>query len=365
MLSSACPKMQKRHVAVIVMFAVCLFNILWSYFNLMEKAKIKQKITDSRLNQAKISSQFSRKIVKEINSSSILSKSDVSSSPRTISQEQAPSDYSNKTQEIKNRSLCSARAELCDYSKDIKRHLSLRHRFAAFTHRPIPKIYIDTSVKKLFGEAPWLHAPAIAECNSSCNLITESKGADVVVSLFKPPGERRGDIAYAVLSMEPHSLELPANATNIALISFNRESEVVVTYGYSVMHSLGLCVGNAEGVRPDGRRCENMRARDSSFYRWCAAGYGGDLFTCVFQVVPHVLRSAPSGNKTAGALGVTWVGAPCERHGNYLEELMRHMRIDSMGGCYSNRNEGEHPALSAKVRVLLCLIYQHPDCRPT
>ena len=66
------------------------------------------------------------------------------------------------------------------------------------------------------------------------------------------------------------------------------------------------------------------------------------------QVVPHVLRSAPApANKSEGALAAVWVSATCERHGGYLQELMRLMRIDSMGRCYRNREEGDHPALRA------------------
>ena len=192
--------------------------------------------------------------------------------------------------------------------------------------------------------------PSLSECDQGCTITNEQDSADVVVSHIELPQDRKNEIVYAVLNLEAHSLHFPANVSNVALMSYNRESEVVVNYGYIVMHSLGVCVGDAEGVRPNGQRCENMRKRDSGFYRWCKAGYGGDFFTCVFNVVPHVLRTAPAGNKSAEALGVCWISASCERHGNYLGELMKHMQIDSMGACYHTRDEDSHPAVKAKVR---------------
>ena len=39
----------------------------------------------------------------------------------------------------------------------------------------------------------------------------------------------------------------------------------------------------------------------------------------------------------------------CDRHSEYLLQLMRHIRIDSLGKCHRNRREKEHPALQAQV----------------
>ena len=253
------------------------------------------------------------------------------------------------TTEGGKRALCAAQPALCEYGAGVKAYLARRRPFTARVRRANASLYVDGSLTGWFGAAYWLTAPALAECDAGCTLAGGAEGADVVVSHLHP-GERREDRVYAVLNMEAHSNNLPTDADNVALMSFHRESEVVVSYGYIVMHSLGVCYGDAGGVRPNGQRCENMRARDSGFYRWCAERYGGDFLTCVFHVVPHVLGSAPAASKGAGALGVTWISASCERHDNYLARLMKHMTIDSMGGCHRTRDEGSHPALQAKVR---------------
>jgi hypothetical protein len=147
--------------------------------------------------------------------------------------------------------------------------------------------------------------------------------------------------------METSGFDLPPNANNVALISYHLESEIVVTYGYTVMSGLGLCVGNPYGVKENGKKCENMQAHNSSFFRWCDRGFGGDFLTCAFHVVPHISRSNPP-TESSRALAATWVSASCERHGGYLSQLMKHMKIDSMGGCHRNRDERKHPALKAK-----------------
>ncbi len=147
--------------------------------------------------------------------------------------------------------------------------------------------------------------------------------------------------------MENKEFDLPPTAKNVALISYHLESEVVVTYGYTVTAGLGLCVGNPYGVKENGRRCENMQARNSSFFRWCERGFGADFLTCALHIVPHISRSSPT-NGPSGALAAAWISATCERHGGYLARLMKHMRIDSMGRCHRNRDELAHPALQAR-----------------
>jgi hypothetical protein len=306
--------MQKKHIAICFMFAICLINLLWNYLSLSASQR-RQKDSQQQLKKGFL-------------------------------------DLSE------GKIFCAAHSKLCEYNRAVKERLSIRHLFTARVPKPNPHIYVHGSVKGWFGEAPWLGIPSLAECDVSCTVTGDSNNADVIVSLIELPQDYRDDMIYAVLNLEAYSLKYPINVSNVALMSYLQQSEVVINYGYSVMHSLGVCVGDAEGVRPNGQRCENMRTRESGFYRWCKAGYGGDFFTCVFNVVPHVLRTAPAGNKSAGALGVAWISAVCERHGNYLGELMEHMRIDSMGGCYRNRDENSHPALLVKVYIssLSCLI---------
>jgi hypothetical protein len=153
--------------------------------------------------------------------------------------------------------------------------------------------------------------------------------------------------AIAVLNMEPHSFEqLPTGASNLVLMSFHAESEVIVNYGYSLMHSFGLCVGDWTGSRDDGKPCENMRAQTSAFYKWCDQNYG-DLFTCLFQIVPHIAQVRFE-NKSSDALAVAWISQTCERHDNYLKRLMQVIKVDSMGGCHRNRDETTHPGIQVE-----------------
>jgi hypothetical protein len=48
--------------------------------------------------------------------------------------------------------------------------------------------------------------------------------------------------------------------------------------------------------------------------------------------------------------GAHQVSASCERHGRYLERLGQLIPLDFMGGCYRNRDENAHPAMSLKDR---------------
>ncbi len=153
---------------------------------------------------------------------------------------------------------------------------------------------------------------------------------------------------HAVLNLEAHSTEtLPSKGNNIPLISFHAESDIIATYAYTVMGSFGMCMNDPDGVKTSGQRCENMLSRNTPFFSWCARNFGGDRFTCIFNVVPHIARSATK-NTTSRALAATWVSATCDRHNRYLEQLMKHMPIDSMGQCFRNRRERQHPALNAK-----------------
>jgi hypothetical protein len=138
--------------------------------------------------------------------------------------------------------------------------------------------------------------------------------------------------------MEAHSNNLPRSATDTVLISYHAQSEIVVTYVYAVKNGKGACIANDDKTDKGQTRCEN-------FLRWCGLYFADDRLGCILQVVPHIARSGPS-NRSSNALAATWVSATCERHGGYLGKLMKHMRIDSMGACYRNRDEGKHPALN-------------------
>jgi hypothetical protein len=149
--------------------------------------------------------------------------------------------------------LCSAQATLCEKGQNIKSHISQRGPFASSFRRTKPAIYVDLSLKSFFGEnCPWLGARALSGCSTACAITDDTIAADVILTHLAPPDDRQPSVTYAVLNLETHSLRLPADAGNVALVSYHQESEVVVGYGYSVTHGLGLCVGNAEGPGPAG-----------------------------------------------------------------------------------------------------------------
>lgn len=260
-------------------------------------------------------------------------------------------------------SLCGHTPSLCAQGRAIKQHLGARRRFGGVSTSPalwgmdkphfLWRIHIEDAVFQFFGRPQWLSATALGECSQQRGCVLANGGsdeADVCLFLFEPPppSQRRSDRAYAVLNLEPHSFErLPVDAANVLLLSFHSESDVVVNYAYSIMHSLGLCVGDASGLRDDGvTRCENLRhasPHPTAFWQWCAATHGGDFWTCVFRTVPHVVAGGgapPKANRV-----VAWVSQTCDRHGDYLARLMRAMDVDSMGQCHRTHDELAHPAV--------------------
>ena len=244
--------------------------------------------------------------------------------------------------------LCSADYHLCQYGNQVKAIVRTRGRFTDALRKHTVSIFIHDGVKTWWGTPPWLSEQGLGQCPQwSCSVTHDANLADVVVHNLRAPQDTRKDQVHAILNFEAHSYDPRREDTNLVLISYHQESDMVSTYSYSIMHALGLCVGDVGGTRPDGRKCENMIDLQSPFWHWCAQTYQGDFFSCVFNVVPHI-ASTNLVNRSADALGVMWVSATCERHGGYLAELMKHMAIDSMGGCYRNRNEMEHPALQAK-----------------
>jgi hypothetical protein len=247
--------------------------------------------------------------------------------------------------------LCDKDPSLCAKGTKIKHHIRSRLKFSTPLKTSCARILIRDDVFAFFGRQRWLTAASFDECPHRCSVTENAAEFDVSVSLFNLPrylsiftSRLLPDKAYAVLNLEPHSFEsLPTEISNVLLMSFHAESEVVVNYGYSVMHTFGLCIGDESGTRDNGDKCENMRARDSPFYRWCSGAYG-DFFTCVFQIVPHIAHM-PWARKSNDTLAVAWISATCWRHTNFLQRLMQLINIDSMGKCLRNRDESGHPGI--------------------
>jgi hypothetical protein len=237
--------------------------------------------------------------------------------------------------------LCLRKPGLCQYGKDINERLAMRRKFSRPNFKSNSSIFVDSAVTKWYGPLAFLTSASLKRCPMKCNLVENASSADIVVTNLNVPSDRKDNIIYAPVNLEAHSHNLPNDASNIVMISFRQESDIIINYAYTVMHWLNLCVGDLVRLG----NCENMEAKDSRFYKWCARAHGGDFFTCVFNIIPHILRTNHA-NQSSTALAVTWVSASCERHDKYLETLSKYMHIDSMGGCYRNRDEGSHIALS-------------------
>jgi hypothetical protein len=243
------------------------------------------------------------------------------------------------------RVLCDKDSSICSRGAQIKSHIRSRQRFTnPINHERGVQIHIRDEMFNFFGRPRWLAPAALDECPHKCTITGDSNNFDVSIALFNVPPNPSPDKVYAVLNVEPHSFEnIPTGASNVVLMSFHTESELVVNYGYSVMHSFGLCIGDKPGTRDDGTKCENLRARDTPFYKWCSGTYG-DFFTCVFHIVPHIAQM-PWEQKSNDTLAVAWISQTCERHNGFLQRLMNLIKVDSMGGCHRNRDEKDHPGV--------------------
>ena len=209
-----------------------------------------------------------------------------------------------------DRTFCVNNAPCCKIGRRAKSILYRRAGFANFSNRSNISIFIDQSLLNSFEGARWLSAKAIQSCHEGCSLSTDARTCDIFFTHQWLPNKRSTKRVYAVLNMEPYTTQrLPRDARNVILTSFHVESDLVVTYAYSVMNGLGTCVGNPDGIKK-GRACENMVVRNTSFYRWCGQRHGGDFFACIFNAIPHILRTAPA-NKSEGALASAWVSETC------------------------------------------------------
>ena len=204
--------------------------------------------------------------------------------------------------------FCQKNHESCQSGRKLKSILNRRTRFSKYSNKSNISIYIEPSLHSWYGATSWLSRDGIRFCQD-CSVTKDPETSDLFLANLNVPSNRRSRCIYAALNMEAHSIyDLPRNDSSVILASFHVESDLVVTYAYTVMHGLATCVGNPDGIKK-GRACENMVARNSSFYRWCAAQHRGDFFACIFNVIPHILRTAPAANKSRGALATAWVSA--------------------------------------------------------
>ena len=213
-------------------------------------------------------------------------------------------------------------------------------------------IYVDPRIENS-GFGPQLRtAAAYAACHH-CHLVSDPASAHVrLYHLHPPQGQvsRNPHTVFAAFNLEAHSP--PAPNQNTILISYHRESDIVVAYGllgpFKRLTAVDLSPLDAPpppaGAPP--RRilaCANRtRPPPSEFARRCLRDHGGDFLAAVFDILPRAAAAAgpPLAARPFAAL---WVSASCGRHGGYLQRLMRLVPVDSMGRCHRNRDERAHP----------------------
>ena len=162
----------------------------------------------------------------------------------------------------------------------------------------------------------------------------------------------RPNTIFAMMNMEAHSYDkISKSANNTVIISFLSDSDIVTSYCCALGLIRRMCTAHihaigADGEEPSARpQCDPPpKGRSPAFYEWCRDRHGGDFFTCAFGYFP-LLMQVGGVNRTGRPLAAAWVTATCRRHNNFLGELIKHMPVDMMGGCYKSRDERQHPGL--------------------
>jgi hypothetical protein len=204
------------------------------------------------------------------------------------------------------------------------------------------------------GFGPQLRTAAGYSACPHCRLVSNPNKAHVRLYHLRPP---QGDVArnpstvHAAFNLEAHSPPPPGQ--NTILISYHRESDVVVAYGllgpFKRLCTVDLSPLDAPPPSPGGPSprnpvCANRTAPPpSAFARWSLSDHGGDFLAAVFGLLPR-FAAAAGPSFAARPFAAVWMSASCGRHGNFLARLMRHVPVDSMGACFRSRDERAHPA---------------------
>jgi len=242
--------------------------------------------------------------------------------------------------------LCTVNPKLCLYGKKIKSIVRSREKFRIKNVNEFNKIrtiFIDTNIGSFWGGVQlWITSKGLDSCSNKCLLTTNADNADMIIYNLEVPKNARSDQINVIVNFEAYSYSRNTD-DNTILVSYHQESDLIATYAYSVMHAFNLCIGDTKTTTKNGMKCENMIDKDTPFYRWCDNTYHGNLFTCIFNIVPHISQTNVV-KKSTEVLAVSWMSNKCERHDNYVLKLMEYMKIDCMGGCYKNYNEMNHKA---------------------
>jgi hypothetical protein len=247
--------------------------------------------------------------------------------------------------------LCRIHSHLCSHGKQIKSIFKYKDTFKSNSEIGVgaPRsIWVDPAVTGFWGGRPkWLGQTGLEQCSPNrCSMAQSAENADIIVHNLRLPENYNGNKINAILNFEAYGHQ-SNSGMNAILVSYHLESDLVATYAFGLTHAFNLCIGDPNNLRSVENQCENMQRRESPFFQWCNSEFGGDFYTCVFNVMPHITKTNAV-NKSSDALGVAWISNRCNRHDDYLAELMKHIKIDSMGGCYHNKNEMEHPAWKLK-----------------
>jgi hypothetical protein len=152
----------------------------------------------------------------------------------------------------------------------VKLIVKTRERFKkGQIHNKNVGIFIDESLSGWWGTRDWLSQKGLEHCPRRCTVTRDAGTADVMVHNIRLPDGASSDKVNVIINFEAHSYVHNTDSSTI-LVSYHQESDVVATYGFSVMQAFGLCIGNVEGVTQHGKDCENMRKMSSPFWDWCS-----------------------------------------------------------------------------------------------
>ena len=268
-----------------------------------------------------------------------------------------------KSMHVPRPRVCLLNASICSYSEDLISFALNRTRCATLYRRKrlaeVSRlgIHVHSSLTHRRGRHHWGLVSYYEEHCPTCRFENDPAHAHVHLYHYSQfPNihevQQRPNIIFSMFNMEAHSFErVSRDSNNSIIISYLSDSDIVVNYCCALGLIRRMCTAqiyalDAAGSAPPSRpQCGPPLANTHrAFYEWCRDRHGGDFFTCAFGFFP-LLMEMGGVNRTGRRMAAAWVSATCDRHNNFLRELMRYMSVDMMGRCYRNRVESKHPGL--------------------
>jgi hypothetical protein len=249
----------------------------------------------------------------------------------------------------KNESICTPGEKLVNFTVNRTKFNTNYHRIrlSNVTHLGI---HIHPSIPQHPGRKFWDTAAIFDRNCPQCKWVKNPRSAHVHLidyAQFPRDAANQSYTIFAMMNMEAHSYDkVSPHANNTVIISFLSDSDIVTSYCCALGLIRRMCTSPIYGIgadEPPARpKCNPPpKGTTTAFYEWCRDRHGGDFFTCAFGYFP-LLMQVGGVNRTGRPLAAAWVTATCRRHNNFLGELIKHMPVDMMGGCYKSRDEKKH-----------------------